>query len=186
MRVLIALALAFMSNFAFGADGGGETHRYVIERTFPAGALDGVDAAAKQKVNANNASLGVNWVKSYANADKTKTYCVYEGPDESAIRKAAALNGLPVDRVTEVPVQVEGSSPAPSPAHRFVVQMTGKAGTPGAESGVRFVTSYSNAQKTASYSIYEGPSESDVRKAISASGATVSSIAEVPVTLLPR
>ena len=34
------------------------THRYLIERTFPAGALDGVDAAAKQKVNANNKTLG--------------------------------------------------------------------------------------------------------------------------------
>jgi hypothetical protein len=29
----------------------------LIERTFPAGALDGVDAAAKKKVNENNATL---------------------------------------------------------------------------------------------------------------------------------
>jgi Protein of unknown function (DUF4242) len=41
---------------------------------------------------------------SYANAAKTKTYCVYEGPSEAAIRKAATVNGLPVDSVTEVPV----------------------------------------------------------------------------------
>ena len=59
------------------------THRYLIERTFPAGALDGVDAAAKRKVNANNATLDVTWEKSYANADKTKTYCVYDGPSEA-------------------------------------------------------------------------------------------------------
>jgi hypothetical protein len=79
-------------------------HRYVIERTFPAGALDGLDAAIKAKVNANNAKFGVHWVMSYANAAKTKTYCVYEGPDEAAIRKAAVANKLPVDSVTEVPV----------------------------------------------------------------------------------
>lgn len=79
-------------------------HRYVIERTFPAGALDGLDAAIKAKVNANNAKFGVHWVMSYANAAKTKTYCVYEGPDEAAIRKAAAANKLPVDSITEVPV----------------------------------------------------------------------------------
>ena len=79
-------------------------HRYVIERTFPAGALDGLDAAIKAKVNANNARFGVHWVMSYANAAKTKTYCVYEGPDEAAIRKAAAANKLPVDSITEVPV----------------------------------------------------------------------------------
>ena len=68
------------------------THRYLIERTFPPGALDGVDAAAKKKVNENNATLNVTWEKSYANADKTKTYCVYDGPSEAAVREAAKLN----------------------------------------------------------------------------------------------
>jgi hypothetical protein len=79
-------------------------HRYLIERTFPAGALKGLDAATKKKVNANNASVGVRWVQSYANADETKTFCVYEGPSEAAVRKAAELNKLPVDSITEVPV----------------------------------------------------------------------------------
>lgn len=88
---------------AANPDGSG-THRYLIERTFPAGALEGLDAATKEKVNRNNASAGVHWVESYANAQKTRTFCVYEGPSEDAVRKAAALNGLPVDSVTEVPV----------------------------------------------------------------------------------
>jgi len=79
-------------------------HRYLIERTFPAGALKGLDATTKKKVNANNASVGVRWVESYANADETKTFCVYEGPNEAAVRKAAELNKLPVDSITEVPV----------------------------------------------------------------------------------
>jgi hypothetical protein len=76
-----------------------KVHRYVIERTFPAGALEGLDAATKEKVNSNNASVGVRWVQSYANAAKTKTYCIYEGPSEAAVRKAAELNKLPVDSV---------------------------------------------------------------------------------------
>ena len=80
------------------------THRYLIERTFPAGALKGLDAATKKKVNQNNASVGVRWVQSYANADETKTFCVYEGPSEVAVRQAAKANGIPVDRVMEVPV----------------------------------------------------------------------------------
>jgi len=79
-------------------------HRYLIERTFPAGALKGLDAGTKKKVNANNASVGVRWVQSYANADETKTFCVYEGPSEAAVRKAADLNKLPIDSITEVPV----------------------------------------------------------------------------------
>jgi Protein of unknown function (DUF4242) len=79
-------------------------HRYLVERTFPHGALDGLDAATKQKVNANNSSVGVRWIESYATADKTKTYCIYEGPNEAAVRKAATLNALPVDSIVEVPV----------------------------------------------------------------------------------
>ena len=72
----------------------GGVHRYLVERTFPAGALDGLDAALKAKVNANNAKFGVHWVMSYANAAKTKTYCVYEGPSEAATREAATANAL--------------------------------------------------------------------------------------------
>src|ERR1700735_2105455 len=79
-------------------------HRYLVERTFPAGALEGLKADTKKTENANNASDGVRWVESYANPSKTKTFCVYEGPSEAAIRKAAALNALPVDSITEVPV----------------------------------------------------------------------------------
>jgi hypothetical protein len=81
-------------------------HRYVIERTFPRGALDGLNAASKAKINATNAQYGVHWLMSYANASKTKTYCVYEGPSEAAVRKAAKANDIPVDSVTEVPVML--------------------------------------------------------------------------------
>lgn len=82
------------------------TRRWMIERTFPAGALDGLNSQVKAKVNANNATVDTRWIKSYANADKTKTFCVYEGPSEAAVREAAMKNGLPVDRVTEVPIDL--------------------------------------------------------------------------------
>ena len=112
MKALTATlgSLLLGASFAAGTqtpsapDAGGTVHRYVVERTFPAGALDGLDAALKAKVNANNAKFGVHWLMSYANAAKTKTYCVYEGPSEAAVREAATANALPVDSVTEVPV----------------------------------------------------------------------------------
>lgn len=78
-------------------------HRYLVERTFPAGAIDGIDAAAKQHVNATNARFGVRWVQSYATTDKSHTYCIYEGPSEQAIRAAAQANQMSADRVTEIP-----------------------------------------------------------------------------------
>ena len=77
--------------------------RYMVIRTFPAGALDKLDAATKAKVNAKNEANGVRWIQSYANADLTKTFCVYEGRDEAAVRKAAADNGLPIDQIVEIP-----------------------------------------------------------------------------------
>lgn len=79
-------------------------HRFIVVRTFPAGALDGLDADGKKTVNKCNATFGVHWVYSYANADKTKTFCIYEGPSEQAVRDAATANKIPVDDVIEVPV----------------------------------------------------------------------------------
>jgi len=79
-------------------------HRYLIKRTFPVGALAGLDEAAKNKVNAVNADYQVKWIRSYATADKTVTFCIYEGPSEQAVREAGAANGLPVDEVFLVPV----------------------------------------------------------------------------------
>jgi len=112
MKLPVIVALLMIAASAVAADGPAApamsdakvVHRYLVERTFPPGALQGLDAATKRKVNANNASVGVRWVKSYANADETKTFCVYEGPSEAAVRKAAELNKLPVDSITEVPV----------------------------------------------------------------------------------
>ncbi len=112
MKALTAVLgiLLLGGTFAVGAQSkvtstaNGGIHRYLVERTFPAGALVGLDAALKAKVNANNAKYGVRWLMSYANADKTKTYCVYEGPSEAAIREAATANNLPVDTVSEIPV----------------------------------------------------------------------------------
>ena len=107
MKTLIALLSIMVVAPAFAADAPDHpaaTHRYLIERTFPAGALDGLDAAGKIRINSTNAEFGVHWVTSYANADKTRTFCIYEGPSEAAVREAASANGIPVDSVTEVPV----------------------------------------------------------------------------------
>ena len=79
-------------------------HRYMVVRTFPAGALDGLDAAGKKQVNDKNTTQSVRWVHSFANADKTKTFCIYEGPSEKAVRDAADATKIPVDYIVEIPV----------------------------------------------------------------------------------
>jgi hypothetical protein len=81
--------------------------RYVVERTFQQGLqipVNAEGAAACLNVVGTNADLGVTWVHSYVSDDKGKTFCVYDGPDPEAIRKAAERTGLPVDRITKVSV----------------------------------------------------------------------------------
>jgi hypothetical protein len=109
MKTLALVLCLLLSGSALAADAPetGASHRYVVERTFPKGALEGLDSAKKSKVNQTNAEFGVHWVTSYATADKTKTFCIYEGPNEQAIRKAAKANSIPVDSITEVPVTLD-------------------------------------------------------------------------------
>jgi len=81
--------------------------RYVVERAFPNGLRipDGADGAeACLAVVDRNIDEGVTWVHSYVSDDQTRTFCVYDAPTPEAIRKTAARNELPVDRITEVRV----------------------------------------------------------------------------------
>ena len=58
----------------------------------------------KKSVNACNTTHDVKWVYSYANADKTKTFCIYEAPNEKAIQDAATGNKIPIDYIVEIPL----------------------------------------------------------------------------------
>jgi hypothetical protein len=61
-------------------------------------------ATVCRTVVANNAEDLVTWVHSYVTQDKSKTFCIYDGPSPEAIRRAAGRNNLPVDNITEVSV----------------------------------------------------------------------------------
>lgn len=81
--------------------------RYIVQRTFPEGlqisiADGGADIC--RGVIDNNAQEGVTWVTSFVSEDKTTSFCVYDAPTPEAIRKTAAWNALPVDRITQVRV----------------------------------------------------------------------------------
>ena len=81
--------------------------RYIVERTFTDGLdIPMTDDGAKVCLGVveNNAEEQVTWVTSYVTTEKTKTYCVYDGPSPEAIQRAAAANGLPVDGIVEVKV----------------------------------------------------------------------------------
>jgi hypothetical protein len=81
--------------------------RYIVERTFQNGLRIPIGDGGSEvclTVVERNADEGVTWVHSYVSDDKKKTFCVYDAPSPEAIRKTAARNDLPVDRITQVRV----------------------------------------------------------------------------------
>lgn len=81
--------------------------RFLVQRTFPDGLsipMNADGAAVCNNVVDQNATENVTWVHSYVTPDTNKTYCIYDGPGPDAIQRAATLNGLPVDSITEVEV----------------------------------------------------------------------------------
>ena len=81
--------------------------RYLVERSFPEGFQLRPTAKEPQRyvdVVERNADDGVTWLHSYVSADATRTFCLYDGPNPESIRKTAARNRLPVDRITQVRV----------------------------------------------------------------------------------
>jgi hypothetical protein len=81
--------------------------RYVVQRTFPDGLPIPVGDAAAQLCHGiieHNADEGVTWISSFVSDDKSRSFCIYDAPSPEAIRRAAALNELPVDQITRVSV----------------------------------------------------------------------------------
>lgn len=82
-------------------------HRYLVERTFQDGlAIPTNNDGAKTCLGVvqNNAEESVTWVTSYVSTDRTKTFCIYDGPSPESIERAAQANGLPVNAISEVRV----------------------------------------------------------------------------------
>jgi hypothetical protein len=73
---------------------------YLIERNFAEQVSATPEiAAAITEVNAN---VGIQWIFSFLSADKRKTYCLYEAPNQEAIREAARKLNLPADVIVEL------------------------------------------------------------------------------------
>jgi hypothetical protein len=49
---------------------------------------------------------GVVWIRSYVSDAGGKIYCEYDAPNPEAIREHARRAGLPVDRITEVSLEI--------------------------------------------------------------------------------
>ncbi|WP_425046480.1 DUF4242 domain-containing protein [Primorskyibacter sp. S87] len=74
--------------------------RFIIERHF-AERLELTDDG-KAHIREINDEEGIEWIFSFLSADKRKSYCLYEAPDEDALRRAAERLEIPADVITPV------------------------------------------------------------------------------------
>ena len=81
--------------------------RYLVERTFAevwnARASD-AGARSCKAVSQAYVDHGVTWLHSYLSADRQRSFCIVDSPSPEAVRLAASVSQLPVDRITEVRV----------------------------------------------------------------------------------
>jgi hypothetical protein len=80
--------------------------RYIIERNVPGMSREQLDAAARRSNQAIANMPGVIWIRSYVSDTEGKIYCEYDAPDAEAILEHARRAGLPVDRISEVALEI--------------------------------------------------------------------------------
>jgi len=62
--------------------------------------------AGRRSLTALAAVPGIRWIRSYVSEAEGKIYCEYDAPSVEAIREHARRAGLPVDRVSEVALEI--------------------------------------------------------------------------------
>jgi uncharacterized protein DUF4242 len=80
--------------------------RYIIERSVPGLTADALNAAGHRSVEVLADMPGVKWIRSYVSDAEGKIYCEYDAPSIEAILEHARRAGLPVDRVSEVAMEI--------------------------------------------------------------------------------
>lgn len=82
--------------------------RYIIERNMTA-TQEEFHAMGKVSVRVADSMEGVVWIRSYISEAEGKIYCEYEAPNPEAVYEHARRVGIPVDRISEVAMEVEPS-----------------------------------------------------------------------------
>ncbi|HKK27520.1 MAG TPA: DUF4242 domain-containing protein [Gemmatimonadota bacterium] len=83
--------------------------RYIIEREIGELTREQIEAAARKSGEVLTGMPGVTWIRSYISQAEGKIYCEYDAPNPEAIREHARLAGLPVDRISEISMEVDPS-----------------------------------------------------------------------------
>ncbi|HEX5474633.1 MAG TPA: DUF4242 domain-containing protein [Vicinamibacterales bacterium] len=80
--------------------------RYIIERSVPGLTADALNAAGHRSMAALAEMPDVRWIRSFVSEAEGKIYCEYDAPSIAAILEHAHRAGLPVDKISEVSLEV--------------------------------------------------------------------------------
>ena len=80
--------------------------RYIIEREVGKLSADELRTAGLRSNAVLKEMSGVVWIKSYVSDAEGKIYCEYEAPNAEAVLTHARMAGLPVDRISEVTMEI--------------------------------------------------------------------------------
>ena len=80
--------------------------RFIIERTVGRLTRDQLDAAGRRSNEVLSGMDGVVWIRSYVSDSEGKIYCEYDAPNREAVMEHARRAGLPVDRISEVALEI--------------------------------------------------------------------------------
>ena len=80
--------------------------RYIVERTVGSLTQEELATVGKRSNEVLEDMEGVVWIKSYVSEAAGKIYCEYDAPSQEAIMEHARRVGLPVDRISEVKMEI--------------------------------------------------------------------------------
>ena len=80
--------------------------RYIIERTVGSVSKEQLEAAGKKSNEVIADMEGVVWIRSYISEAEGKIYCEYDAPNPEAIREHGRRVGVPVDKISEVSIEI--------------------------------------------------------------------------------
>lgn len=80
--------------------------RYIIERTVGSLTREEIEAVGRKSNEVLADMNGVTWIRSYISDAEGKIFCEYDAPNPEAIREHARRAGIPVDRISEVSLEI--------------------------------------------------------------------------------
>jgi Protein of unknown function (DUF4242) len=80
--------------------------RFIIERSVPGLSRDALSDAGRRSAAVLAEMPDVRWIRSYVSDSDGKIYCEYDAPSADAIREHARRAGLPVDRISEIALEI--------------------------------------------------------------------------------